>query len=71
MLGGVDSVRGRGLLIGVQLASPSAPEVATELLRRGLVVNACRADTLRLAPAFTVTETEIQEALGILAGVLG
>jgi acetylornithine/N-succinyldiaminopimelate aminotransferase len=69
-LGGVESVRGQGLLIGVQLTSARAPELAAESLRRGLVVNACRADTLRLAPPFTVTEAEIQEALGILAGVL-
>jgi acetylornithine aminotransferase len=39
-------------------------------LRRGLVVNACRPDTLRLAPPFIVTDAEIEEAVGILAGVL-
>ncbi len=70
ILEGVDSVRGQGLLIGVQLTSPRAGEVATEALRRGLVVNACRPDTLRLAPSFTVTESEIEEALEILAGVV-
>ena len=40
------------------------------MLQQGLVVNACRADTLRLAPAFTVTDAEIAEAVEILAGVL-
>ena len=69
-LDGVDSVRGQGLLIGVQLTSPIAGDVAGEALRRGLVVNACRPDTLRIAPAFALTDAEIQEAVGILAGVL-
>ena len=41
-----------------------------EALRRGLVVNACRPDTLRLAPPFTVSESEIEEAVEILAGVV-
>jgi acetylornithine/N-succinyldiaminopimelate aminotransferase len=71
---GVDSVRGRGLLIGVQLdaeLSGRAGEIASEALRRGLVVNAPRPDTLRLAPPFLVTESEIAEGLEILAGVIG
>ena len=71
---GVDSVRGKGLLIGVQLGaelSGRAAEIASEALRRGLVVNAPRSDTLRLAPPFLVTESEIAEGLEILAGVIG
>ena len=69
-LDGVESVRGQGLLIGVQLPSPSAAEITAEALRRGLVVNACRADTLRLAPPFCVTDAEIEEAVGILSDVI-
>jgi len=67
---GIESVRGQGLLIGLQLTSPRAVEVAEAALRRGLVVNACRPDTLRLAPPFTVTEAEIEEAVQILTGVV-
>jgi acetylornithine/N-succinyldiaminopimelate aminotransferase len=69
-LAGIDSVRGQGLLIGLQLTLPVAAVAADEALRRGLVVNACRPDTLRLAPPFIVTDAEIEEAVGILAGVL-
>ena len=71
---GVDSVRGNGLLLGVQLdavLSGKAPEIALEALRQGLVVNAPRADTLRLAPSFLVTDPEIREGLDILSAVIG
>jgi acetylornithine/N-succinyldiaminopimelate aminotransferase len=71
---GVDSVRGKGLLIGIQLTaelSGRAAEIASEALRRGLVVNAPRSDTLRLAPPFLVTESEIAEGLEILSSVIG
>jgi acetylornithine/N-succinyldiaminopimelate aminotransferase len=67
---GVDSVRGDGLLIGVQLDSSRASEVAAAALDAGLVLNAPRADTLRLAPPFIVSDTEIDEGLAILAAVI-
>jgi acetylornithine/succinyldiaminopimelate/putrescine aminotransferase len=71
---GVDSVRGKGLLLGVQLVSElseRAGEIASESLRQGLVVNAPRPDTLRLAPSYLVTESEIKEGLEILSAVIG
>jgi len=70
-IAGVDSVRGSGLLIGVQLAEPRAAEVAVQALNNGLVINAPRPDTLRLAPPFIVSDTEIEEGLEILAKVMG
>jgi acetylornithine/N-succinyldiaminopimelate aminotransferase len=69
-LDGVVSVRGAGLLIGVQLDSERAPAVVAAALSRGLVVNAPRADTIRLAPSLLVTDGEIDEALALLAGAL-
>lgn len=71
---GVDSVRGKGLLLGAQLDSElsgRAAAIASEALRQGLVVNASRPDTLRLAPSFLVTDHEIEEGLEILAAVIG
>jgi acetylornithine/N-succinyldiaminopimelate aminotransferase len=68
---GVASVRGTGLLIGVQLVDGTdAAEVTADLLDRGLIVNAVNATTLRLAPPLTVTEAEIDEAVALLADVL-
>ena len=39
-------------------------------LGAGLVMNAPRPDTIRLAPSLLVTDEEIDEAVAILAGVL-
>jgi acetylornithine/succinyldiaminopimelate/putrescine aminotransferase len=67
----VKSVRGRGLLLGVELgegADAKAKQLA--LLERGLVTNAVTATALRLAPPITVTHDEIAEAMQILAEVL-
>ena len=67
----VVSVRGRGLLLGVELAvGIDAKDVQLQLLKNGLVANAVTASALRLAPPLTVSEQEIREAVTILAQVL-
>src|SRR5262245_47156841 len=68
---GVVSVRGRGLLLGVELDGRSAGDVARQLLDAGLVTNPVTTTALRLAPPITVSDAEIDEALAIMAGVLG
>jgi acetylornithine/succinyldiaminopimelate/putrescine aminotransferase len=70
-LPGVVSVRGAGLLLAAQLATPVAKEAATEALERGLLVNAVRADAVRVAPPLLVSDDEVDEALAILDAVLG
>jgi acetylornithine/succinyldiaminopimelate/putrescine aminotransferase len=67
----VVGVRGSGLLLGVALAPHlQASEIASAALGRGLVVNAPRPDTIRLAPPITVSVGEIDEAVGLLSTVL-
>ncbi|MFQ5678077.1 MAG: acetylornithine transaminase [Gemmatimonadota bacterium] len=66
---GVREVRGLGLLVGADLESEAAP-VATRCLDGGLLVNAPRPHTLRLAPPLTVAPEEVDEALEILAEAL-
>jgi predicted acetylornithine/succinylornithine family transaminase len=67
----VHDVRGRGLLLGVELGSGAdAKAVQVELLARGLVTNAVTATALRLAPPITVTVDETDEALRLLREVL-
>ncbi|MGC8627616.1 MAG: acetylornithine/succinylornithine family transaminase [Acidimicrobiales bacterium] len=68
---GVSSVRGLGLLLGVELVHGDAARVAARCLQRGLVVNAVTATALRLAPSLLVTEAEIDEAVAALASELG
>ncbi len=71
-LPGVADVRGQGLLLAVELAGGrDAKAVYSELLERGLVTNAVTATALRLAPPITVSEAEIDEAVALIAGVLG
>ncbi|MGH9029606.1 MAG: aspartate aminotransferase family protein, partial [Acidimicrobiales bacterium] len=67
---GVAEVRGEGLLLGAGLSKGMAAEVCAAALRRGLVVNAPREDTIRFAPPLLVEDTQIDEALAIFAGVL-
>jgi acetylornithine/succinyldiaminopimelate/putrescine aminotransferase len=67
---GVASVRGQGLLLGVELAGGDAKAVQLELLAAGLVTNSVTDTALRLAPPLTVSSAEIDEAVAILGAVL-
>jgi acetylornithine/N-succinyldiaminopimelate aminotransferase len=44
--------------------------VVAAALGLGLVVNAPRPDTIRLAPSLLVSDAEVDEALGLLAAAL-
>jgi predicted acetylornithine/succinylornithine family transaminase len=64
---GVNSVRGLGLLIAVELEEgKGAGLVAAAALESGLVVNAVTPTALRLAPSLLVSEAEMDQAVGIL-----
>jgi predicted acetylornithine/succinylornithine family transaminase len=69
-LPGVVDVRGRGLLIAVELEGKVAQPVAAAALNAGLVVNPVTASALRLAPSLLVTEEEIDQAVAILLKAL-
>ena len=65
------SVRGRGLLLGVELGEGAdAKAVQAALMERGLVTNAVTSTAIRLTPPLTVTYDEISEAISLIAGVL-
>jgi len=67
----VESVRGRGLLLGAQLADGiDAPTVYRALLDRGLICNAVNSSTLRFLPPITVSDDELDEAVALVAAVL-
>lgn len=68
---GVESVRGDGLLLAAELAGGrDAKAVYTDLLERGLVTNAVTATSLRFAPPLTVSDEEIDEAVGMISAAL-
>jgi predicted acetylornithine/succinylornithine family transaminase len=67
----IHSVRGAGLLLGAQLVDGVvASDVYAALLKKGLIVNAVNASTIRFAPPLTVSDAEIDEALALVAEVL-
>jgi acetylornithine/N-succinyldiaminopimelate aminotransferase len=68
----VKSVRGRGLLLGVELVDGlDAKAVQLNLLHKGLVTNAVTATALRLAPPLNVSDAEMDEAISIIASEVG
>lgn len=68
-LPGVRKVRGRGLLLGVELDRP-AGKVVGSCLERGLLVSTAGAETLRLTPPLIVSRDEVDRALEILLETL-
>jgi len=66
----VEGVRGLGLLVGAAVPAASAPAIVAAALARGLVVNAPRPDTVRLAPSLLVSDAEIDEAVTILGAAM-
>ena len=67
----IRAVRGRGLMIGVELAGhEEAVYVEQVAFRRGLVTLTAGESVLRLSPALVVTREQIDVAVDILVGVL-
>ena len=66
----VVEVRGRGLMLGVQLAGKNARQAMLAALEKGLIVNAIGDSVLRLLPAYVVTKSQIDQAIDILAEIL-
>ncbi len=67
---GCGGVRGRGLLLALDLARETGPAVAAEAFRRGLLINSPRPDSLRFMPALNVTQAETDRMIGTLDEVL-
>ena len=64
---GVTEVRGRGLLIGIGLDGGYAKALAAKLSDRGLLVNAPNEDTIRIAPALTVSKVQIDKFISVFS----
>jgi 4-aminobutyrate aminotransferase len=64
----VRDVRGKGLMLGVELdTAKHAEEVQWAAFQRGLLVLECGASSVRMSPPLTVTEAEMASALEIFA----
>jgi len=58
-------VRGKGLMIGANLAKPGK-EIVEAALKRGLIINCTQETVLRFVPPLILTEKEVDEGLAIL-----
>lgn len=65
----VQEVRGRGLILGLQLTED--PTLAITAAReRGLLIISCGTNTLRFVPPLVITEEEIEKGMNILEEAL-
>ena len=67
---GVSEVRGRGLLLGIQLTTPNAKKVAASMLEAGVIVNAANDQTIRIAPPLIVTSAQIEKFILVFKKVM-
>jgi len=65
----IREVRGRGLMIGIELSVDGRPIVDACRAKR-LLINCTQGTVLRLLPAMTITRAQLDQALGILEEVL-
>ena len=65
----IREVRGRGLMIGVDLAI-SGKQIVLDAMEQGLLINCTHDTVLRFLPPYIVTEKEIDRAVRILKKVL-
>ncbi|MFD8981312.1 acetylornithine transaminase [Streptomyces sp. NPDC059564] len=66
----VSHVRGSGLLLGIVLTEPLAPQVQQAAQEAGFLVNAPAPDVVRLMPPFVITEAEVDAFVRALPGIL-
>ena len=70
LIPGVKEVRGAGLLLGIELETLKASEIATAMRDAGVLVNAANATTVRIAPALIVTDAQINKFISIFRKVI-
>jgi acetylornithine/N-succinyldiaminopimelate aminotransferase len=67
---GLGEVRGRGLLVALDLRHPIASSIVAQAFDDGMLLNAPRVDTLRFMSALNVTREEIAVMLDCLDAIL-
>ncbi|MFE1252120.1 acetylornithine transaminase [Streptomyces sp. NPDC058735] len=66
----IDFVRGAGLLLGIVLTEPLAPQVRQAAQEAGFLVNVPAPDVVRLMPPLNLRDDEVDAFLGALPGIL-
>ncbi|WP_228551627.1 acetylornithine transaminase [Mumia zhuanghuii] len=66
----VGDTSGAGLLVGIGLTRPVAPQVQQAVLEAGVIINAAAPDRLRLVPPLILTQDQADEAVAVIRAVL-
>ena len=67
---GLGEIRGRGLLLALDLKMPIGAAIVAEAFAAGVLINSPQPDTLRFMPALNVTREEISAVVDCLDTVL-
>ena len=65
LIEGVKSVRGAGLLIGIEFTDPIAKQVAAQCQENGVLVNGNSETVIRIAPPLIITDRDVSKFLKI------
>lgn len=66
---GVKSIRGLGLMFGIELEKPCA-ELVTMALERGLLLNVTAQNVVRLLPPLIISDTEAEKIVSIVTDLI-
>lgn len=69
-LPGITEVRGRGLMLAIELARPESRSIVLDALDAGLIIGGVGDSTLRFLPPLVVSQVEIDTLMQFLAGRL-
>mgnify|MGYP003588169803 FL=1 len=64
----ITEVRGRGLLLGMELSKPGKP-IVDACLQKGMIINCTAGNVIRLVPPLIITKAEIDALMAVFAEV--
>ncbi|TVS12250.1 MAG: aspartate aminotransferase family protein [Wenzhouxiangella sp.] len=65
----VADIRGRGLMVGVELKQP-CPELKDAAMARGLIINVTRGNTIRLLPPLIIDDEQVDQIAATVSEVV-
>lgn len=66
----IESVRGRGLMIGIEIKGKEPGEIVSAGIEKGLLLLTAGKNVVRLLPPLTITYEEIEKGLSILESII-
>ncbi|HDP69429.1 MAG TPA: acetylornithine transaminase [Actinobacteria bacterium] len=66
----IKDLRGKGLMIGIELEGEMAKEIVSKCLNEGLIINNIGKKIIRFLPPLCITEEDVNKAINIFKGAL-